>query len=209
VPMITATDDAFTRNHLQELELHLEQNHRESYDSMLKSVQRRNLFFPLAKTLSGYSMSIPLPKDQRFQLGARVVYCRAAGSVPFGAPGTIVRLLDAGQEAEVVYDDPFTGGSHLGGRLSTARGALTKLAALLVIGTASAGMTPLTQEPAPSVTSPILPSSEVSCGGSRNERYRIDDTFASGRTRIRATDIPGLFNALLNKYLAAKLEGIK
>lgn len=133
-PMINATEDSFSREHLAALENHLDETSpRESKQYVIRSVLRRNLFFPTIRTQSGYSMAIPLPRDQKYQIGARVVYCRTTGSVPFGASGTIVRMLATNQEAEVVYDEPFTGGLMLGGRLRTPRGALTKLGALLVV----------------------------------------------------------------------------
>lgn len=133
-PMINATEDSFTREQLVELEDHLDKTTpRPQKEFLIRNVLRRNLYFPTIRTYSGYTMSVPLPRDQKYQIGARVVYCRTTGSVPFGATGTIVRLLATGQEAEVVYDEPFTGGLMLGGRLRTPRGALTKLGALLVV----------------------------------------------------------------------------
>jgi len=60
--------------------------------------------------------------------------------VPFGATGTIVRLLGDGKSCDVVFDEPFVGGSHLGGRLQTTRGGLCKLAALLVTSAKPTGV---------------------------------------------------------------------
>jgi 5'-3' exoribonuclease 1 len=137
MPMISATDDAFSVDVIQELEQVLEQTTpRESKEIKLRRVHNRHIYFPTAQVSAGFTVAIPLPnKDQKYALGNRVVYCRTTGGVPFGMTGTIVRLLGDGKTAEVVYDLPFLGGSHLGGRLKTSRGHLTKFPALLVTST--------------------------------------------------------------------------
>ena len=133
VPMINATEDSFTRGQLKELENHLTKTTpRKTCEFMMRNVVSRNLYFPVVTTSTNFVVNIPLPRDQRYQIGSRVVHCRTTGAVPFGACGTIVRMLASGQEAEVVYDEAFTEGSQFGGRLESNRGSITKLAALLV-----------------------------------------------------------------------------
>ncbi|RNF14343.1 putative 5'-3' exonuclease [Trypanosoma cruzi] len=134
VALIAASDDAFTRDHLRELEDELDrQQPRPTKELILNPVVKRHLYFPLTHSSGGHITQLPLPQDQIFRLGARVVNCRAVGSVPFGAVGTIVRLLATSHDAEVVYDEPFTGGSHFDGRLRQPRGGLSKLSSLLVL----------------------------------------------------------------------------
>jgi 5'-3' exoribonuclease 1 len=133
-PMITATEEAFPRQILERLEASLEeQKDRPFKELTLRQVSRHQLYFPVTRSTGGHLVPLPLPQEQSFRLGSRVVNCRATGSIPFGAPGTIVRLLASGREAEVVYDAPFTGGTRLDGRLRDTRAAITKLAALLVL----------------------------------------------------------------------------
>lgn len=65
----------------------------------ITSITRSQLYFPVTHSVGGHLVPLPLPLSQSFYLGARVVNCRAAGAVPFGARGTIVRLLASGREA--------------------------------------------------------------------------------------------------------------
>ncbi|KPA83609.1 putative 5'-3' exonuclease [Leptomonas pyrrhocoris] len=133
-PMITATEEAFPKQLLEQLEASLsEQRDRPFKELTLRQVSRHQLYFPVTRSSGGHLVPLPLPQEQTFRLGSRVVNCRATGSTPFGAPGTIVRLLASGREAEVVYDQPFTGGTRLDGRLQDTRAAITKLSALLVL----------------------------------------------------------------------------
>ncbi|KAH9586700.1 putative 5-3 exonuclease [Trypanosoma melophagium] len=134
VPLVNASDDAFTRDHLRELEAELDRHTpRRVRELTLRPVIKRHLYFPITRSVGGHILQLPLPQDQTISLGARVVNCRAAGCVPFGAVGTVVRLLATSHEAEVVFDETFTGGSRFDGRLQQPRGALVKLASLLVL----------------------------------------------------------------------------
>ncbi|RNF21897.1 putative 5'-3' exonuclease [Trypanosoma conorhini] len=134
VPLLPSSDDAFPREYLQELEDELDrQQPRATKEIILNPVVKRHLYFPLTRSSGGHLTQLPLPQEQTFRLGVRVVNCRAVGCVPFGAVGTIVRLLSTSADAEVVYDEPFTGGSHFEGRLGQPRGALSRLSSLLVL----------------------------------------------------------------------------
>lgn len=138
VPMFSATEDVFPHEHLTELESSLEALPASpARDVTLRQVAKAHLYFPVIRSSNGHLVPIPLPHEQTFRLGSRVVNCRATGTTPFGASGTVVRLLASGREAEVVYDVPFTGGTRLDGRLKECRGAITKLAAMLVLKTAA------------------------------------------------------------------------
>ncbi|CAJ1016832.1 XRN 5'-3' exonuclease N-terminus/Xrn1 helical domain/Exoribonuclease Xrn1 D1 domain/Xrn1 SH3-like domain containing protein, putative [Leishmania lindenbergi] len=133
-PMITATEEAFPQQLLEQLEMSLQEQQSRSFKELsLRQVSRNQLYFPVTYSSSGHLVPLPLPKEQTFSLGSRVTNCRATGTVPFGTQGTIVRLLASGREAEVVYDTPFTGGTRLDGRLKDTRAAITKLSALLVL----------------------------------------------------------------------------
>ncbi|KAG5511757.1 hypothetical protein GH5_08067 [Leishmania sp. Ghana 2012 LV757] len=133
-PMITATEEAFPQQQLEQLETSLQEQQNRSFKELsLRQVSRNQLYFPVTRSSGGHLVPLPLPQEQTFYLGSRVVNCRATGTVPFGAQGTIVRLLASGREAEVVYDTPFTGGTRLDGRLKDTRAAITKLSALLVL----------------------------------------------------------------------------
>ncbi|KPI87629.1 putative 5'-3' exonuclease [Leptomonas seymouri] len=135
-PMITATEEAFPQQLLEQLETSLCEQHDRSFkECTLRLVCRHQLYFPVTRSSGGHLVSLPLPQKQTFRLGSRVVNCRATGSTPFGMSGTIVRLLASGHEAEVVYDQAFTGGTRLDGRLQETRAAITKLSALLVLKT--------------------------------------------------------------------------
>ncbi|CCW61124.1 unnamed protein product [Phytomonas sp. EM1] len=134
VPMVTATDDAFPPALLEELETSLEHHETQKTKMLtLRHVPKNYLYFPITRSIGGHLIPIPLPREQTFRLGARVVNCRVTGMVPFGARGTVVRLLASGRDAEVVYDIPFTSGVRFHGRLKDYRGAITKLSALLVL----------------------------------------------------------------------------
>ncbi|KAK7198021.1 5'-3' exoribonuclease A [Novymonas esmeraldas] len=133
-PMITATEEAFPQPLLQLLESSLQAQQDRSFKELsLRQVSRNQLYFPVTRSSGGHLVPLPLPQEQTFYLGSRVVNCRATGTVPFGSQGTIVRLLASGREAEVVYDTPFTGGTRLDGRLKDTRAAITRLSALLVL----------------------------------------------------------------------------
>ena len=135
-PMIVATEEAFPQPLLEQLERSLQEQHDRPFKELtLRQVNRHQLYFPITRSSGGHLVPLPLPQEQTFRLGSRVVNCRATGSIPFGSPGTIVRLLASGREAEVVYDAPFTGGTRLDGRLQDTRAAITKLSALLVLKT--------------------------------------------------------------------------
>ncbi|CCW71233.1 unnamed protein product [Phytomonas sp. Hart1] len=134
VPMVIPTEDAFPPFMLNELETTLDNHENQQTKTLtLRHVPKNYLYLPLTRSLNGYLIPIPLPREQTFRLGARVVNCRISGMVPFGAQGTIVRLLASGRDAEVVYDIPFTAGSRFDGRLHDYRGGITKLSALLVL----------------------------------------------------------------------------
>lgn len=102
--------------------------------SLIKRVPSENLFFPAAYSEGGQIINFPVRSLTKrsiiYRLGGRVVNCCVTGCVPFGATGTIVRFFYA-RDAEVVYDTPFIGGSKLGGRLRTDRGAVQRLQYLL------------------------------------------------------------------------------
>ncbi|AYU76056.1 XRN1 / 5'-3' exoribonuclease A [Leishmania donovani] len=133
-PMITATEEAFPQQLLEQLEASLQEQQNRSFKELsLRQVSRNQLYFPVTRSSCGHLVPLPLPQEQTFYLGSRVANCRATGIVPFGTQGTIVRLLASGREAEVVYDTPFTGGTRLDGRLKDTRAAITKLSALLVL----------------------------------------------------------------------------
>jgi 5'-3' exoribonuclease 1 len=134
LPMISATDDAFTKDVVGELEESLiATTPRPTQELKLRRVLSRHIHYPSARAADGSVVPVPLPaRDQKYGLGNRVVYARTTGIVPFGSTGTIVRLLGDGKTADVVFDEPFVGGSVLGGRLKTTRGALCRIAALLV-----------------------------------------------------------------------------
>ncbi|RHW71357.1 5'-3' exoribonuclease A [Trypanosoma brucei equiperdum] len=134
VPLVAAQDDAFPREHVRMLEEELDrQGPRPLEDRILSSVARRCLYFPVTRCAGGHISQLPLPQEQTVHLGSRVVNCRACGAAPFGATGTVVRLLSTGHDAEVVYDDPFVGGSYFDGRLRQPRGSISKLSTLLVL----------------------------------------------------------------------------
>ncbi|EPY19043.1 5'-3' exoribonuclease 1 [Strigomonas culicis] len=134
VPMINATEEAFPWDQLRELEDALESYGEGSVSEVtLQQVSKRDLYFPVTRSTGGHLVPVPLPQEQTFHLGSRVVNCRATGSVPFGARGTIIRLLASGREAEVMYDLPFIGGTRLDGRAKASRAAITKFGALLVV----------------------------------------------------------------------------
>mmetsp|Transcript_27521 Transcript_27521/g.85308 ORF Transcript_27521/g.85308 Transcript_27521/m.85308 type:complete len:1348 (-) Transcript_27521:488-4531(-) len=134
IPMISATDDAFTKDVVRALEASLEATTpRPTQELKLRRVLGRHIHIPAARAADGSVVAVPLPaRDQKYAIGNRVVYARTTGIVPFGATGTIVRLLGDGKSCDVVFDEPFVGGSHLGGRLQSTRGGQCKLAALLV-----------------------------------------------------------------------------
>ncbi|KAG5486685.1 hypothetical protein LSCM1_07938 [Leishmania martiniquensis] len=147
-PMITATEEAFPQQLLEQLETSLQEQQNRSFKELsLRQVSRNQLYFPVTRSSGGHLVPLPLPQEQTFYLGSRVVNCRATGIVPFGAQGVIVRLLASGREAEVVYDAPFTGGTRLDGRLKDTRAAITKLSALLVLKSADAPLPPLPGDP--------------------------------------------------------------
>lgn len=102
--------------------------------SLIKRVPSENLFFPAVYSEGGQIITFPvkslIKRSVIYRLGSRVVNCCVTGCVPFGATGTIVRFFYA-RDAEVVYDVPFIGGSRLGGRLHTDRGAVQRLQYLL------------------------------------------------------------------------------
>lgn len=104
--------------------------------NLIKRVPAEHLFFPASRSEGGQIISFPvkLPNKRSpiYRLGSRVVNCCVTGCVPFGATGTIVRFFYA-RDAEVVYDSPFIGGSKLGGRLRTERGAVQRLQFLLPV----------------------------------------------------------------------------
>eukprot|EP00754_Rhynchopus_humris_P016953 Rhum_TRINITY_DN14535_c4_g2::Rhum_TRINITY_DN14535_c4_g2_i1::g.98303::m.98303/K12618/XRN1, SEP1, KEM1; 5'-3' exoribonuclease 1 len=77
----------------------------------------------------------PVPADTReiMRLGARVVNMKAVGAIPFGAYGTVTRLLPDGQTAELIMDQEHLGCSTLGGRLKTHRGCLVRRCYLVPI----------------------------------------------------------------------------
>ena len=59
-----------------------------------------------------------------FELGDRVVSAGSSGTPPFGVRGTVVGIYDEGTAVEVLFDEPFIGGSDLFGRCSGQNGAL-------------------------------------------------------------------------------------
>ncbi|KAG5511155.1 hypothetical protein JKF63_07097 [Porcisia hertigi] len=148
IPMITATEEAFPQQLLEQLEASLQEQQNRSFKEVsLRAVNRNQLYFPVTRSSGGHLVPLPLPQGQTFYLGSRVVNCRATGTTPFGAQGTIVRLLASGREAEVVYDTPFTGGTRLDGRLKDSRAAITKLSALLVLKSSDTQQRPQQQQP--------------------------------------------------------------
>nr|CCC91594.1 putative exoribonuclease 1 [Trypanosoma congolense IL3000] len=135
VPLVSGGDDAFPQSYVELLERELEKHSpRARKEVVRRPVPRRYLYFPTVRHTGGYIVQLPFPRNQVIHLGSRVVNCRACGAVPFGATGTVVRLVSSGTDAEVVYDEPFLGGVHFDGRLKTPRGALSKTSTLLVLG---------------------------------------------------------------------------
>lgn len=72
-------------------------------------------------------------------VGDRVVNLKCTGSnyPPFGAQGTVVGILGNKYEnnalevkLEVLFDEPFIGGTNLGGRCSWARGAIVNFSSV-------------------------------------------------------------------------------
>lgn len=158
-PMMSSWEDIVPLEELQKLEnqlIELEQNQQEGSNKkgnpsdftllqpvgqrkssggcLIKRVPSESLFFPASRTEGGQIISFPVKLSKKrspiYRLGSRVVNCCVTGCVPFGATGTIVRFFYA-RDAEVVYDVPFIGGSRLGGRLRTDRGAVQRLHFLL------------------------------------------------------------------------------
>ncbi|GAA5835075.1 hypothetical protein JCM9279_007191 [Rhodotorula babjevae] len=68
-------------------------------------------------------------RNQAFSLGDRVVAVAETGSVPLSAKGVVVGIQSA--FIDVVFDVPFMGGTTLGGRCSTYRGATVTLSSVL------------------------------------------------------------------------------
>lgn len=201
VPMISATDDAFAVQVVRELEQVLDQTTpRPVQEVKMKRVLSRHIHYPSAG-VSGAVVSVPLQRDQRYALGNRVTYCRTTGIVPFGATGTIVRILGDGKSAEVVFDEPFIGGSHLGGRLKTTRGALCKLPALLVTSSSgaasssaasSSAVSPNEQRKAPSIErAPDGTTTFVSASKAGMNFQDVDKALASTGAKAPAATQPG------------------
>ncbi|KAJ8903934.1 hypothetical protein NDN08_000465 [Rhodosorus marinus] len=68
-------------------------------------------------------------------MGDRVVNRSSETAVPFGARGTVVGIFNNAKDAyvEVVYDEPFVGGTSLNSRCTEMCGKLEKLSNLLVL----------------------------------------------------------------------------
>ncbi|KAG8347477.1 putative XRN 5' 3' exonuclease N terminus [Trypanosoma vivax] len=134
VSFINASESSYTSQHLKELEEELDRQCPFPFkEFLLSSVLWRHLYFPIVSCTGGYITQLPFARKQFVRLGSRVVNCSACGAVPFGATGTVVRILSSEDYAEVVYDEPFHGGSCFDGRLRQPRGALSKLTVLLVL----------------------------------------------------------------------------
>lgn len=175
VPMITATEETFTQHQLEELEeAHIAQMNRPRKVVSLKSVSKNQLFFPITHSSRGHIVPLPLPRDQTFRLGSRVVNCRPTGTTPFGLQGTIVRLLASGREAEVVYDSAFPGGTRLDGRLKMNMGGMAKLSSLLVLRVQEE-TPPSSASPSPTGVSSAVPVSSSIPSSPPTGSSKLDD----------------------------------
>ena len=77
--------------------------------------------------------SRPYHTNEIFRLGGRVVNMNISGPVPFGARGTVTRLLSDMVTVEVVMDEEHFGCTRLGGRILTYRGLLARKRLLLPV----------------------------------------------------------------------------
>lgn len=197
-PMVNASDDAYPADYVHTLEDALDamdaanasaNNKRGDAvaadigpmkEMLLRQVSKSYVYVPLTRSTGGHLIQLPLPVEQTFYLGARVVNCRATGAVPFGARGTIVRLLASGRDADVVFDVPFVGATRLDGRLRESRGAVCKFATLLVTSASSTRAevdpdTRVTRGTAQAVTSSASPSSATASAAAAAEAAASTD----------------------------------
>lgn len=72
------------------------------------------------------SVSYQLLKNQRYDLGDRVIYVQDSGKVPKLSKGTIVSIMTVGNKTSlgVVFDLPLVTGNNMGGKLKTNRGLI-------------------------------------------------------------------------------------
>ena len=141
LPIINAVEECMDNDillrHEADLKCYVSQlygqiNSEEMYRIVeLKNVPREHLFVPSLKISEETVLSLNNNlKSQQPSLGARIIYIYDSGVVPMGARGVIVRIMD--KYIEVVFDTTFSGGTLLGGRISTNRGAIIDISKVLI-----------------------------------------------------------------------------
>ena len=141
-PMINAEEECMENDILhwyedylnfQVSQLHRQISNEKMYRIIeLKNILREHLFVPSLKISE---MVLHLPNNLNSNppsIGARVFYIYDSGIVPMGTKGTIVRIMSNRKYIEVVFDITFSGGTQLGGRISTNRGAIIDVSKVLI-----------------------------------------------------------------------------
>eukprot|EP00667_Euglena_gracilis_P000425 EG_transcript_425 len=134
-PLVDAADDALPAPLLAELEELVTRSLEERSPPLLVPVEasRHEIFRPFTtlRDSSTLPVAAPPPTPHAISLLDRVVVVQPYGTVPFGAVGTVVRVLADGRAVEVLLDEPFWLATHLDGRLKRRRGLLLPAASLL------------------------------------------------------------------------------
>ena len=139
-PLVGVTEEVLPFDALEKLEETLMKTlPTETKETTRFKIQQQlnDVYTPLFNSLSSSSTVFLQPPQyetkETIRLGARVVNMKATGGIPFGARGTVVRLLGDGATVEVILDKVCLSGTTLGGRLKTHRGVLIKRVSLLPV----------------------------------------------------------------------------
>jgi 5'-3' exoribonuclease 1 len=134
-PLVDAGEDTLNSATLSLLEELVAQSldNRLPPSDVPMEVTKDEIFRPSVQLTDHYRMPVaaPPPVYGPLRLLNRVTIIQPCGSVPFGASGTVVRVLAEGRHVEVLLDEPFWLGSRWDNRLRTPRGLLIPASSLI------------------------------------------------------------------------------
>lgn len=118
---VSLESDSLTRFSITAIE-----DFMEDYISKPLQLEKKDVKGVPKEAVINPSVSYQLLKQQRFQLGDRVIYVQDSGKVPKLSKGTIVSITTVGTKTSlgVVFDVALVTGNTMGGKLKTNRGSI-------------------------------------------------------------------------------------